>query len=30
MIGSGVHLGYVGIRLSIGTIGQVGGIHIIA
>jgi hypothetical protein len=30
MIGSGDHLGFVGIRLSTGIIGQHGGIHIIA
>lgn len=30
MIGFGDHLGFVGIRLSTGIIGQHGGIHIIA
>lgn len=30
MIGFGAHHGYVGILLTIGDIGQVGGVHTIA
>jgi hypothetical protein len=30
MIGSGAHHGFAGIHLSIGIIGQYGGIHITA